>query len=353
MVIITKEEIVERIRQKTGMSKGEIEHKIREIAQVNEISEHAAALLLAEELGVKTDEEGVPLMHISELVPGMRGINIVGRVLRKYPVRDYKKKDGSQGRVAGLLIYDNTGRARVVLWDSEISKYYNEIQVGRVIKIINADVRESLRGLPELHVNFRSRLIINPDDPRVEEIPPIEEVRSYNYTRKSIGELMDGEKFVEIRGTIAKLYRIIAYDACPQCRRKVDYDSATDTWICIEHGEVKPITATILDFGLDDSTGYIRVTLFGDDVVEILGVEPEEISEKLKELIKMGMTAREAGRKLAEDEFYHVLGKEILVRGNVVEDRFLGLILKASSWDEVDCKREIERVRRELLREVE
>jgi len=91
-----------------------------------------------------------------------------------------------------------------------------------VIKIINADVRESLRGLPELHVNFRSRLIINPDDPRVEEIPPIEEVRSYNYTRKSIGELMDGEKFVEIRGTIAKLYRLIAYDACPQCRRKVD-----------------------------------------------------------------------------------------------------------------------------------
>jgi len=66
------------------MSKGEIEHKIREIAQVNEISEHAAALLLAEELGVKTDEEGAPLMHISELVPGMRGINIVGRVLRKW-----------------------------------------------------------------------------------------------------------------------------------------------------------------------------------------------------------------------------------------------------------------------------
>ena len=65
------------------------------------------------------------------------------------------------------------------------------------------------------------------------------------------------------------------------------------------------------------------------------------------------MTTREAGRKLAEDEFYHVLGKEIVVRGNVVEDRFLGLILKASSWDEVDCKREIERVRRELLEEVE
>lgn len=353
MVVITKDEIVKRIRQKTGMSMEEIEAKINEIARANEISEHAAALLLAEELGVKTEEEEAPLMHLADLVPGMRGVNIVGRVLRKYPVREYKKKDGSLGRVAGLLIYDSTGRARVVLWDSEIAKYYNEIQVGSVVKIINADVRESLRGLPELHVSFRSRLILNPDDPRVSEIPPIEEVRSYNYTRKKIGELMGGEKFVEVRGTIAKLYRVIAYDACPQCRRKVDYDPATNIWICIEHGEVKPITATILDFGLDDSTGYIRVTLFGDDVVEILGVEPEEIGEKLKELIKTGMTTREAGRKLAEDEFYHVLGKEIVVRGNVVEDRFLGLILKASSWDDVDCKREIERVRRELLEEVE
>lgn len=353
MTVITKEEIVDRIRRKTGMSLEEIERKIREIAQANEISEHAAALLLAEQLGVETEEEEPALIHIADLVPGMRNINVVGRVLRKYPVREYTKKDGSVGRVAGLLIYDNTGRARVVLWDSEVAKYYNEIQPGTVIKIINADVRESLRGLPEIHVNFRSRVIVNPEDPRVKEIPPIEEVRSYNYTRKNIGELMGGEKFVEVRGTIAKLYRVIAYDACPQCRRKVDYDPATDTWICIEHGEVKPIKATILDFGIDDSTGYIRVTLFGDDVVEILGVEPEEISEKLKELVNTGLTMREARRKLAEEEFYHVLGKEIIVRGNVVEDGFLGLILKASSWDDVDYEKEIERVRRELLEEVE
>ena len=87
--------------------------------------------------------------------------------------------------------------------------------------------------------------------------------------------------------------------------------------------------------------------------MEILGAEPEDISEKLKELVNTGLTMREAGRKLAEEEFYHVLGKEIIVRGNVVEDRFLGLILKASSWDEIDYEREIERVRRELLKEVE
>ncbi|HDZ35466.1 MAG TPA: replication factor A, partial [Thermococcus sp.] len=102
------------------------------------------------------------------------------------------------------------------------------------------------------------------------------------------------------------------------------------------------------DFGLDDSTGYIRTTLFGDDAAELIGEDPEEIAEKLRELVENGLTLREAGRKLAEDEYYHLLGREIIVRGNVIDDKFLGLTLKAFGWDEVDPKREIARVRAEL-----
>ncbi|AHF81323.1 OB-fold nucleic acid binding domain-containing protein [Thermococcus paralvinellae] len=347
MTVLTKEQIVELIRKQKGLNLDEIEEKIAEIVQRDKISEHAAALLLAEQLGVNL-EETVSLMYIADLVPGMRDVNIVGRIMRKYGVREYIKKDGSRGQVASLLIYDSTGRARVVLWDGKVSEYYNKLQIGDIIKVIDANVRESLAGLPELHVNFRSRIIVNPEDPRVEEIPPLEEVRTYSYSRRKIADIMGGEKFVELRGTIAKLYRVIVYNACPECKRKVDYDPGMEVWICPEHGEVTPLKMTVIDFGIDDSTGYIRVTLFGEDAAELLGVDPEEISEKLKELTEMGMTIKEAGRKLAEEEFYPLLGREIIVRGNVVEDRFLGLLLKASSWEDVDYKGEIERVRREL-----
>lgn len=347
MVVLTKEQIIGLIKKQKGLSIREIDSKIREIAKKHEISEHAAALLLAEQLGISL-EEAPSLMHIEDLVPGMREINIVGRVLRKYPIRTYTKKDKTTGKVASLLIYDSSGRARVVLWDTQVDKYYNDIRVGDVVKIIDANVKESLTGLPELHVSFRSRIIVNPEDPRVQEIPEISEVRAYNYVRRNIGDLIGGEKFVEVRGTVARLYRVVVYDACPECKRKVDYDPGMGVWICPEHGEVEAIKMVIVDFGLDDCTGYIRATLFGDDAAELLGKDPEEISEKLKELINMGMTTKEAGRKLAEDEFYSLLGKEIIVRGNVLEDRFLGLILRASSWEEVDYKSEIERVRREL-----
>ncbi|ADT84970.1 OB-fold nucleic acid binding domain-containing protein [Thermococcus barophilus] len=347
MTVLTKEQIIELIRRQKKLSLNEIEEQIREIAQRDKISEHAAALLLAEQLGVNL-EETAPLMYIADLVSGMRDVNIVGRILRKYGIREYTKRDGTKGQVASILIYDSTGKARVVLWDGKVGEYYNKLQVGDVIKVIDANVRESLAGIPELHVNFRSRIIVNPEDPRVEEIPPLEEVRTYSYSRRKIAELMGGEKFVELRGTIAKLYRVIVYDACPECRRKVDYDPGMNVWICPEHGEVKPLKMTVIDFGIDDSTGYIRATLFGEDAAELLGADPEEISEKLKELTEMGMTVKEAGRKLAEEEFYPLLGREIVIRGNVVEDRFLGMLLKASSWEDVDYRGEIERIKREL-----
>ena len=353
MGVLTKDQITGLIEKRKGLSRDEIEKRIAEIARREGISEHAAALMLAEELGVNLegDEE---LLHIADLVPGMSGVNIVARIMRKYPPREYKKKDGSTGRVANLIVYDSSGKARLVLWDNFVTKYYNELKQGDMIKVIDPSVREGRNGI-ELHTYFKTRIILNPDDPRVDEIPPIEEVRSYNYQRVKIGDLMGGEKFVEVRGTVARLYRVTVYDACPVCRRKVDYDPAGETWICPEHGEVKPVKITILDFGLDDSTGYIRTTLFGDDAAELIGADPEEIAEKLKDLVDGGLTIKDAGRKLAEEEYYTLLGKEIIVRGNVVEDRFLGVFLKAFGWEEIDERREIARVRaelREVLKEV-
>jgi len=347
MAVLTKEQILRLIRSKTGMGEKELEERVREIMRREGIGEPAAALLLAEELGVSVEGEEEPL-HIADLVPGMSRVNIVGRILRKYPPREYTRKDGGKGVVANFIIYDATGKARLVLWDSQVRKYFNELKPGDVVKVIDPSVREGRNGV-ELHVNFRSRLIANPtDDPRVSEIPPIEEVRSYSYRRTKIRELQGGERFIELRGTVAKIYRVTVYNACPECRRKVDYDPSSGSWICPEHGEVIPVKITIVDFGLDDGSGYIRVTLFGDDAANLLGVEPDEIEEKLKSYTDEGLTPKEASRKLAEEEFYGLLGREIVVRGNVIEDKFFGTVLRASSWDDVDPHREIGMIRSEL-----
>jgi replication factor A1 len=72
------------------------------------------------------------------------------------------------------------------------------------------------------------------------------------------------------------------------------------------------------------------------------------IEEMQKELIDAGATLKEAARKLAEEKFYTILGREIVVRGNVIDDKFFGLILKAFTWDDLDFKREIAMERAQL-----
>ncbi len=130
MGALTKEQIIETIKRRKGLSREEIEEKIREISSRERISEHAAALMLAEELGVNLEGKE-ELLHIADLVPGMTGVNIVARVLRKYPPREYDKKDGSRGgQVANLIVYDSTGKTRLVLWDGLVTKYYNELNPG-------------------------------------------------------------------------------------------------------------------------------------------------------------------------------------------------------------------------------
>jgi len=343
---LTKEEIVRLIVKKTGINRKNVEEKIKRLAREHEISEHAAALMLAEELNVKVEREEEGL-HISDLVPGMSGTNLVVGVLQKFKPREYQRKDGTRGVVANLIIYDSTGQARLVLWDSAVRKYYNELNPGDIIKVIDPIIKEGLRGI-ELHTTFRTRIIKDPEDPRVLGIPPIEEVKSKSYRRVRLGELEGEARYVEIRGTIVRVYRITVYDACPICKRKVDKESKV--WICPEHGEVNPVKMTVLDFGLDDGSGFIRGTLFGENATELLGVEAREIENELRVLIEEGLTPREASRKIAEERFYTLLGKEIIVRGHIVEDKFMGLILKAFDWDEVDYKAEIAKVRDELKR---
>ena len=98
MVVLTKEKIIEIIKRKTGMSKEEIEEEIRKIMEEDPLlSEQGAAALLAERLGIELIEEKEEnLMKISDLYPGVdpREVNVVGRVLKKYPPREYTKKDG-------------------------------------------------------------------------------------------------------------------------------------------------------------------------------------------------------------------------------------------------------------------
>ncbi|MGC9309961.1 MAG: DUF2240 family protein, partial [Candidatus Nanoarchaeia archaeon] len=140
--------LVERIAKSAGLEKEEVERRIeaRKAKLSGLISKEGAAQIIAAELGVNFENQE---MKISELVGGMKKVNLVGKIIQLYAVREFEKK-GKKGKVANMLVADETGVMRVVLWDTNHIELIEkgEIKEEDVIEIKNAGMRDA-----ELHLS--------------------------------------------------------------------------------------------------------------------------------------------------------------------------------------------------------
>ena len=83
-------QLVEYISQSSGVSKEDIERKVeaKQAKLAGLISKEGAAQVIAAELNVNFDKQMVKIVHI---VPGMRKINLIGKVIELSPIREYNK----------------------------------------------------------------------------------------------------------------------------------------------------------------------------------------------------------------------------------------------------------------------
>ena len=65
----------------------------------------------------------------------MRDVETVGKVQQIYPINEFQRKDGTPGKVCSMVMADETGSIRVVLWGGQ-TDLVKDIQEGNVIKII-------------------------------------------------------------------------------------------------------------------------------------------------------------------------------------------------------------------------
>src|SRR3989344_1407111 len=89
--------ILEKIAKASGLDKSEIENMVeaRKSKLSGLISREGAAQVIAAELGVSFENEK---LKIDELLPGMRSVNVVGKVITLFPVRSFKTKRGDEGK---------------------------------------------------------------------------------------------------------------------------------------------------------------------------------------------------------------------------------------------------------------
>lgn len=270
MIKIPYEEIILKINEKTNMAVSEVEERIdKKLKQLSGlISKEGAAHIVANELGVKIFEPLSGKLQIKNILTGMRNVETVGKVLQVYDSREFVRGD-SIGKVASMLIGDDTGTIRVVMWGSQADNTAN-ISHGSIVKIIGGYVRDN-NGRKEIHLNDRSQLLINPKGEAISEVAF--EIKSGN--RKEIKDLNENDSEVELLGTIVQVFDIKFYEICPRCGKRAK--PSVDLFECSGHGNVIPAYAYVLNAVLDDGTETIRCVFFRNQLDKLLNMSQEQV----------------------------------------------------------------------------
>lgn len=192
-------------------------------------------------------EEGVrPLEPVSrwtklaDLKTGMFSVNVVARVAQIGEKREFARRDSSVGRVASVLLEDETGTARLSLWDDDVD-LIEDLKVGSLLAVENGYTRMSL-GAVGLNAGRNGHITLNPSDASVEAIRIEDKL-------VEIQALREGQTNVFIRGRV------------------------------LDEPEVREVEtargpATVASFRIDDGTGEVRVSVWRDLVKQVEGLAP-------------------------------------------------------------------------------
>ncbi|MBI2632532.1 hypothetical protein HYW75_06000 [Candidatus Pacearchaeota archaeon] len=249
--------LLERISQASRLQKEELERKVeaKRAKLSGLVSKEGAIQIVAAELGINFDRER---MKISELVQGMKRVNVAGKILNIFPIRQYNK-NGREGKVANMVIADESSNIKIVLWDiSHIALIENgKIKTGDVIEIGNAMIRNG-----ELHLSSFSD--IKQSNERIDNV-----VTKRVYHIKRISDAKTGQD-LKTRAVIVQAFDPRYFEVCSECGKKV-IDSE-----CKIHGKVEPKRRALINVVLDDGTDNIRALLSNELAIK-LGLGEEDI----------------------------------------------------------------------------
>ncbi|MBI2138828.1 hypothetical protein HYU13_04515 [Candidatus Woesearchaeota archaeon] len=327
MIKIPLERIVAAIKEKANISEEEISKKIEEkLVQLSGlISKEGAAHIIANDLGIKLLEQVSGRLKISNILPGMRDVEIVGNVQRVSPISEFARKDGTPGKVASMVLADETGSIRVALWGHH-ADLAPTIAPKTIVKISSGFVRENNSSI-EIHLNDRSKVELSPPGETLGEI------KLAARQRKQIAALQPTDADVELMGTIVQAFEPRFFEICPQCAKRVRLNNGVAT--CEVHKEVIPQYGYVMNAILDDGTETIRAVFFRRQMEQLVKLSQDQII-KLK-----------SSPEAFEDIKHNLLGTIVKLAGrakkNEMFDRLEFVANEVEVWP--DPKQELEHLK--------
>ncbi|TKJ17370.1 hypothetical protein CEE44_02445 [Candidatus Woesearchaeota archaeon B3_Woes] len=328
MISMPLDDAIAKIKEKSNLSEEEIKSKIdTKLDQLSGlVSKEGAAYIVANELGIKLFEQTSGKLQIKNILSGMRDIETVGKVTRKFDVREFNT-NGREGKVGSFIIGDETGTIRVVCWGSKADEM-SQFEDGDVIRVKSGYAREN-NNLKEIHMNDKSTLTVNPEG---ETIGTIVETARPDPSRKNIVDLDEKSSNVTLFGTVVQSFEPKFFEVCPDCGKRAK--PFEGNFVCQEHKNVNPDYSYVMNIVLDDGTETIRAVFFRDQVEKL-------VSQSKEQLLNYKTNPQEF--EVVKND---LLGKQIKITGRVTKNTmFDRLEFVANDVDlNPDPKEEIERL---------
>jgi replication factor A1 len=251
---VSRESVLEKLEVKRGKAGGLI-------------SDEALLRMIAAEFGceILRGDTTVHVLLVRDLIPGLNDISVVGRVVAVFSPRAF---NGSRkGQFASLLIADESGVLRVVLWNDKASLTESGgVKVGEMVRFRHGYTREDFGGNVEVHVGEKSVVEVNPADVNSKDYPSISK-----FTTK-IDELSSVQKSrnVNLAGTVKRLGSVSEFERSDSSVGKV------------------------LRFVLSDGSGEIAVVVWNEKVDDVegfvkVGVGVQVVNGKVKRAVRGGL----------------------------------------------------------------
>jgi replication factor A1 len=287
------------------------------------------------------------MKNIGDLTTNMWDVDIEGKVATVYDVKTFTKKDGSEGQVRNVVIADQTSKIRVTFWDEDVDKIA-KVKEGDVIRIIHGYTKEGFRGGLEFTVGKKAEIVLNPKDSQLKQLDlsgvTFESV-STKASRILIGEIDDETegKNVEVCGIIVRIgQKDVIYQACPTCNKKLE--TTEDGYNCKSCGHVTdPEPKMLYKITVDDGSGSITATLFGNIGEKLLGMTTEEAQKLITKSGKENEPLR-----LVSDK---ILGRYVAMYGRVKKFRD-SLDISVNDFEFANPVQEIKRLKETIQKEL-
>jgi len=154
--------------------------------------------LIAAKLGVEVQQnsyENSGTISTGKLFSGLYDVCVAGRLVAVFPAKSFQGQEKS-GKFATLMLGDNDGLLRVVLWNEKAELVERgELKAGQAVRLLHGYTRDDRSGKTELHLGDKSLIEVQPPE-KSQKYPPIEK-----FTTK-IAALSAQSGSVHISGTV-------------------------------------------------------------------------------------------------------------------------------------------------------